>query len=400
MQDKFLCVSSAPRTFYSIRTRLSLFLRFQTQEEVYQLSTLKMIVTESVKEQKDALLSSKTFPSKLSKATPEPDDYFHVAGLSDAWTSLLCFVTVPMWTLLICQVVYALAVIYAPTALIRTLVLLYLPYCIFDKSPQKGRGHGKLMSPTALERLRHSPGLHAVARYFPISLVKTAELSPKQSYIFCYHPHGVISMGASTALSTNGCNFNQVFPGIRRFGITLNIMFMIPLFREWIMALGFVSANRESLASELRNGNSLVLVAGGASEALVSHPKKMSLVGQHRRGFCKLAVECNAQLIPCLGFGENRAFSTYLPENGGWMGKFQRVWYQYAKFSLPILTSAWPNKTPLDVVVGEPVSPRKNNVPDLDPVEDLHKRYWKAVEKLYDQHKSRYGYENIPLELL
>ena len=29
-----------------------------------------------------------------------------------------------------------------------------------------------------------------VRDYFPVSLVKTAELLATQPYIFCYHPHG------------------------------------------------------------------------------------------------------------------------------------------------------------------------------------------------------------------
>lgn len=45
---------------------------------------------------------------------------------------------------------------------------------------------------------------HLVRDYFPISLVKTAELKADRNYIFGVHPHGIISYGAS-------CNFCTVF---------------------------------------------------------------------------------------------------------------------------------------------------------------------------------------------
>jgi hypothetical protein len=33
-------------------------------------------------------------------------------------------------------------------------------------------------------------------------------------------------------------------------------------------------------------------------------------------------------------------------------------------------------------------------------LDELKTRYWKAVQELYDQHKDKYGYKDIPLKLL
>ena len=50
--------------------------------------------------------------------------------------------------------------------------------------------------------------------YFPITLIKTAELDPEKNYIFGYHPHGILCAGAFCNFATDATNFSTVFPGI------------------------------------------------------------------------------------------------------------------------------------------------------------------------------------------
>ena len=50
--------------------------------------------------------------------------------------------------------------------------------------------------------------------YYPIALVKTYELDPQRNYILGYHPHGLLTEGASVALNTEACGFSDTFPGI------------------------------------------------------------------------------------------------------------------------------------------------------------------------------------------
>jgi len=42
------------------------------------------------------------------------------------------------------------------------------------------------------------------ADYFPIKIVKTAELDPSRSYLLGSHPHGVLCSGAVSAFATEG----------------------------------------------------------------------------------------------------------------------------------------------------------------------------------------------------
>ena len=50
--------------------------------------------------------------------------------------------------------------------------------------------------------------------YFPITLIKTAELDPSKNYVFGYHPHGILCAGAFCNFATEATDFSSVFPGI------------------------------------------------------------------------------------------------------------------------------------------------------------------------------------------
>ena len=50
--------------------------------------------------------------------------------------------------------------------------------------------------------------------YYPISLVKTAELDPTKNYVFGYHPHGAIPDGLAVSFGSEALQFSKRFPGI------------------------------------------------------------------------------------------------------------------------------------------------------------------------------------------
>jgi len=349
----------------------------------------------------------------------EAADHEHAAGagsrprssssrLRDAGLFLNCFVTVPMWSMLIWIAVYiGLCVSCWPYPWARYGLLLYLLYILLDCGRSTTSSSDNVwLSYEQTERLRCFPGFGWVAEYFPVSLVKTTDLDPSCSYIFLYQPHGIIGMGCNAALNTNGCQFHRKFPGIRRWGVTLNAVFWVPFFREWLAALGFVGADKAVLRSKLvksssrtrtagggGGGSSIVLVPGGAAEALHAAPGTFKLI--RRQGFLRLARETGARPVPCLGFGENRAFSTmhFAPDSAAF--RWQQRLAKCLSFSTPIVVSPFCVRHPIHVVVGEPV-----RFPEGASLEDCQKQYMAAVEKLYHAHKDKYGHSDIPLEWL
>ena len=63
------------------------------------------------------------------------------------------------------------------------------------------------------------------ADYFPMKLIKTAELDPKKNYILGISPHGVMSFSAFCNFATEGTHFSEKFPGITTHLLTLNAQF-------------------------------------------------------------------------------------------------------------------------------------------------------------------------------
>ena len=74
--------------------------------------------------------------------------------------------------------------------------------------------------------------------YFPVHLHKTCELDPKQRYIFGFHPHGVLVVGAFMHFCTEATGFSKKFPGITPYLLALNGFFKFPLVSDIILATG------------------------------------------------------------------------------------------------------------------------------------------------------------------
>lgn len=74
--------------------------------------------------------------------------------------------------------------------------------------------------------------------YFPIKLVKTAELDAKRNYLLCAYPHGIISTGAFGAFGTEAAGVGDVFPGMESVLVTLPQHFSSPFVRDLALGVG------------------------------------------------------------------------------------------------------------------------------------------------------------------
>uniref|UniRef100_A0A8C5RTU2 Acyltransferase n=1 Tax=Laticauda laticaudata TaxID=8630 RepID=A0A8C5RTU2_LATLA len=146
--------------------------------------------------------------------------------------------------------------------------------------------------------------------YFPIQLVKTAELPPTRNYVLGSHPHGIICAGAFSAFSTEACGFSQAFPGLTCSLALLAGLFYLPVYREYMMSAGMVPVSKRSLDFLLQAGpgQAVVIVVGGATESLDCNPGEQRVHLSRRRGFVRLALQHGADLVPVFSFGENDIF--------------------------------------------------------------------------------------------
>ncbi|XP_051256734.1 2-acylglycerol O-acyltransferase 3b [Dicentrarchus labrax] len=234
--------------------------------------------------------------------------------------------------------------------------------------------------------------------FFPIKLVKTAELNPNKNYILGCHPHGIMSAGAFACFSTESCGFTEVFPGVRSSLAILGGLFRIPLFREYIISAGLYPVSKPSLAhllSKRGKGNAVVIVIGGAAESLASSPGLNTVVMRQRKGFVRVALEFGADLVPVYSFGENELFQQVIFSDGSLGRRLQDLFKKIMGFAPCLFVGErlafMPYRTPITTVVGSPISVPKRVIPTEEEVDHYHRLYMEALSKLFHEHKVSCG---------
>uniref|UniRef100_A0A8C4LQF8 Acyltransferase n=1 Tax=Equus asinus asinus TaxID=83772 RepID=A0A8C4LQF8_EQUAS len=239
--------------------------------------------------------------------------------------------------------------------------------------------------------------------YFPITMLKTKDLSPKHNYLMGVHPHGVLTFGAFCNFCTEATGFSKIFPGITPHLATLSWFFKIPLIRDYIMAKGVCSVSQSAIDHLLSHGtgNLVGIVVGGVGEALQSVPNTTTLILQKRKGFVRTALQHGAHLVPTFSFGETEIFDQVLFHKDSRMHKFQNCFRHIFGFYFCMVygrgfrqgsTGILPYPLPIITVVGEPLPVPKIENPSQEMVDKYHALYVDALHKLFEQHKTQYGY--------
>jgi 2-acylglycerol O-acyltransferase 2 len=261
------------------------------------------------------------------------------------------------------------------------------------------------------ERFRHMAAWRFFADYFPAKLHKTHDLPATRKYIFGYHPHGIISHGAFAAFATEACGFSEKFPGIVNSLLTLDSNFRIPLYRDYILAMGLRSVSKESIGNILTRGGlngegmgrAVTIVVGGARESLEAQPGTLHLILKERKGFIKLALRTGADLVPVLAFGENDLYDQVSPKTHPTLHRLQMFVLRTLKFTLPFLhgrgifnydVGLMPYRHPLHVVVGAPIkvaqAANPNNI-DAAEVDRLHGLYVEELLNIWNTYKDEFA---------
>ena len=243
------------------------------------------------------------------------------------------------------------------------------------------------------------------AGYFPIRVVKTTNLKADgQNYLLVCHPHGLMSLSIGLTFGTESVNISRrLFPGFRCYVLTLWSMYVIPFIREWWHAMGGRPASDDAMTELFSNSTNTMaaLVVGGARDIIVEQSDQFRTVVRRRQGFCRIALKTGTHLVPVISFGEDQTFTndtflrpmiTRLMDNG------------LTLFAPAMISGRWftviPHQVPITMVIGAPVRVPRIDNPTPKDIDHLNGRYCEALSKLYDDHKSAYGYGSRPLVLL
>lgn len=89
------------------------------------------------------------------------------------------------------------------------MLLLYVTIAItYDQSTPST--HGRRMN-----WVRNLPLWRYTCSYFPVRLVKTADLDAKNNYIFAFHPNHIMVASGFLNFCSEGTGFSERFPGIK-----------------------------------------------------------------------------------------------------------------------------------------------------------------------------------------
>uniref|UniRef100_A0A0N5B1F8 Acyltransferase n=1 Tax=Syphacia muris TaxID=451379 RepID=A0A0N5B1F8_9BILA len=274
---------------------------------------------------------------------------------------------------------------------------LYLAWFFYDcRTPERGSRPNPNTRKWRLYKLIQS--------YFPIKLIKTAELSPEHNYLIGTHPHGVLAFGPFISLCTDAAGFDKFFPGIECTIATLKGMFWFPIRREQVLMMSsLIAVNKESIRYYLNQkpkGRALAVVVGGANEVLSASPYTYNICLANRKGFVREAIINGAHLVPMFNFGENDYYYQLPNGEGTLVRKIQNIIKIIITYSPTIVIGRgffssgigfMPYRRPITCVMGKPIEVKRNPNPTQQEIDELHKRYCLELKQLFDKFKVQCG---------
>ncbi|EIM86945.1 DAGAT-domain-containing protein [Stereum hirsutum FP-91666 SS1] len=240
------------------------------------------------------------------------------------------------------------------------------------------------------------------AEYYPASFKKECDLPPDRPYVFGYHPHGIIGMGAIATFATEGTGFSEAFPGLQPHLLTLTSNFNVPIYREILLLMGICSVSKQSCSNILRRGagQAITIVVGGAAESLAARPGTADLTLRRRLGFIKIAIQHGADLVPVFSFGENDIYQQMANDPGTTVHKLQKKFQNVFGFTLPLFhgrgllnynLGLMPYRRRIVSVIGRPIHVKRSEKPTVEEVRATQEEYIAELMRIWNTYKDEFA---------
>ncbi|KAG7213543.1 hypothetical protein KM043_002801 [Ampulex compressa] len=300
------------------------------------------------------------------------------------------------------------------TETLRYFLLLYFLWMYYDWDTCNRGGR----SAKWIWWLRNNAWVRYLTAYFPVKLVKTVDLDPSKSYLFCSFPHGILSTGVYCAFGSDVLNCRELFKGLDIRVIILDTLFRIPLFREYCLLGGACSSSLESVnyvasakPQSPYTGRASVLVVGGASESFECQPGTYRILLKKRKGFVRIALKHGTSLVPVFSFGETDLYNQFYGAPGSRLRNVQNYIRKFIGLApiIPIGRGFFqysfgliPRREKITVVVGAPVDVPKVEEPTTELIDEYHEKFTKALIELFETEKHKYveNPETVHLQML
>uniref|UniRef100_A0A7R9YEL6 Acyltransferase n=1 Tax=Pinguiococcus pyrenoidosus TaxID=172671 RepID=A0A7R9YEL6_9STRA len=254
-----------------------------------------------------------------------------------------------------------------------------------------------LLPPVKLYDTLRTPFMAGLCNYFRYREIQETsdeeilQMADKRPVIIVQMPHGVIAFGGICG---------AVYPG-RHKGImprfptaVASILTKLPLLKHTMGIFGLIEASKPSLERRLKKGGSFVLYTGGIAELFLCTPEEEKLFLMQRKGFIKLALRSNAEVVPVFLFGNTEvlhAFKHPVLEQLSRSLQMSMTWI-WGRWGLPV-----PLQKQIVYCRGSPIGLPHIPKPTEEDVNKWHAVFCDEVRRLFEEYKGKtdYGHKSL-----
>jgi hypothetical protein len=218
------------------------------------------------------------------------------------------------------------------------------------------------------------------------------ESGEQRNFLVCMQPHGVVSF-------TSFCMNIMQPPFHRRVktAVATSVLYA-PILKQLLGINGLISASKANLTRHLKTpgvDGCAILYVGGIAELFKCCREEERLFLSGRKGFIKLALRENVDIVPVYLFGNTSILSEWKSSILCELSRKTGVvlTYFWGKWALPI-----PRDEQLLVARGKPMGLPHIPDPSQNDIDYWHAKYCQEVKRLFDTYKEKLpNYKNKKL---